>query len=218
MTLRGTRSLTVTSAQSAANNRLLGGPIRLCGWSFNDGVAGQGNFADTSAAAPAAGATIASLSLANGVYNVQWWFELTGTPGAGDVDNVSLNIGATQIDQSTNLGAVGNYGPFNAEAVVTGGPLTLAAKAIGAATAGTTYRVRLVVTPVGNSTATIFDGSQAVAFSAVTQGGVDTHDTGGVGVAIDTGISVQATQGIIAGTIWYYLNSDLEGDPPYTSY
>lgn len=212
MGTRGARSLTVTAAQATANSRLLGGPLVLCGWSLNDGTATQEGFVDQSAAAPGAGATIASLSLPNGVWQIEWTFELGGAAAAADADNVSLNIGATQIDQSANAGAAGTYGPFHTQATVTGGPLTLAAKAIGAATAATTYRVRITATPLGTSQATIFDGSQPVAFSAIPQALVDTQTLNDNGVAIGTHISVQATQGQVSGVLWFYLLSDLE-DP-----
>lgn len=206
----GARSLTVTASQAAGFTALVGGPVRLIGWSLNDGIASQGNFADTSAAAPAAGVTIASLVLPNGTYQVQWFFELTGAAGAADVDNVALFIGATQIDQSVNLGAVGNYGPFNAEAVVTGGPLTLAAKAIGNATAATTYKVKLTVTPVGITTGQILDGGQVVAFTAIPQGGVDTQILSNDGIAVDNSLKVGSIVGTVQGVLWYYLKSDLE--------
>lgn len=178
------------------------------GWSFNDGVAGNSLPMDGSAAAPAAGTTIASVSLANGLYTVAWTFELGGTPGAADVNNVSLNIGATQVAQSVNLGAVANYPQPNAEVSVTGGPLTLSAKAIGNAAVGTTYRVTATITPVGNSTATILDGSGAVAFSAIPQGGVDNEWWGDSGLAIDTGLSVKTTSGVVQGTMFYYLSPE----------
>lgn len=212
MSKYGARPVTVSAAQSAANSELLRGPLKLVGWSLNDGNASQDNFADSSQAAPGAGVTIASTSLNNGTYVVQWWFELTGTPGAGDVDNVSLSIGATQVDQSVNLGAVGNYGPFSAPVVVTGGPLTLAAKAIGAATAGTTYKVKLVVTPTGQATATINDSAQALAFVSIQPNGVDTHCTNYYGVQIRNSLKVQATQGTVSGVVWVEMLHGLDPD------
>jgi hypothetical protein len=145
------------------------------------------------------------VSLPNGVYTVQWFFELTGTPGPADADNVALLIGATQVDQSVNQGVVGNYGPFTTEVQVTGGPLTLAAKAGGNATAGTTYRVKIVATPVSNSTATVFDGGQAVGFASIDAGGADTHWFTGYGVEVLTELSVQTTLGTVQGVLWYEL-------------
>ena len=212
MTRYGVRTMTVTTGQSSAGTALLDGPLMVCGWSFNDGATTQGAIADQSAAAPAAGATIASLSLPNGTYMVQWWLEITGTPGAGDIDNVALDIGATQIDQSVNAGAVGNYGPFTAEAVVSGGPLTLAAKAIGAATAGSVYKVKLTVTSTGLSGATLFDSGQQIGFTTIPQGGSDTHGPFKHGIAVRTKILVQATQGIVQGVIWYTLPHEYDPD------
>lgn len=212
MSKYGARPVTVSAAQTGANAELLRGPLKVCGWSLNDGVAPQGNVADQSAPTPGAGATIASLSLSNGEYAVEWWLELTGTPGAGDVDNVALFIGATQIDQSVNPGAVGDYGPFSASLVVSGGSMTLAANAIGAATAGTTYKVKLVVTPTSPATATIFDGAQPVAFSVMSPNGVDTKWTYPPGIQVRNSLKVHSTQGSVSGVVWVELLHGLDPD------
>lgn len=215
MRRKGARILSVSAAQALGNVRLLGGPLRLCGWSLNDGAIGQGLQVNQSAAAPAAGATIASISLGNGAYLVEWVFELTGTPGAGDVDNVQLFVGATLLDTSVNLGAVGNYSQEEVEAQVVFGPLTLAWKALGAATAGTTYKVSANIISQGNAGGTIFDGGQSVAFPNMPQGSAQTFYYDKYGVQVDTQISVQTTLGTIQGVLYYYLDSDLddEGDP-----
>lgn len=179
--------------------------MRLMGWSFNDGVAGDSISMHGSVAAPAAGGTIVSMALPNGLYTVEWVLELSGTVAAADADNVSAQIASTRIAQSANQGAVGQYPQPNAQGEVTGGPLTLAFKAIGAATAGSTYDIDAVVTAVNPSTATIQDGSGAIAFSAIPVGGVDNQWWGDSGIAIDTGLSVVATNGIVQGVLWYYI-------------
>lgn len=182
--------------------------MRLMGWSFNDGTAGNSLTMDSSVAAPAAGATIASLSLPNGTYTVAWTVELSGTLAAADIDNVALDIGATQVATSANAGAAGTYPQASAQVVVTGGPLTLAAKAIGAATAGSTYRVNATITPTSPSTATIQDGSGSLAFSAIQPGGVDNEWFGDSGIAVDTELRVLTTGGVVQGTVFYYISPE----------
>lgn len=210
MRRKGARSLTVTANNALANKSLLGGPLRLCGWSTVDGAVAQGLTVDQSAAAPAAGATIASISLPNGEYVVSWTLEITGTPGAGDVDNVQMLIGATVVATSVNLGAVGNYAQEEQNVQVTFGPLTLAFKAIGAATAGSVYKVEANIVSIGNAAATILDGSQPIGFISMPQGNGETVWLQERGVQIDNALSVQTTQGSVNGVLWYYLDSDLD--------
>lgn len=214
----GARSLSVSSADALGGVRKLGGPIRLCGWSFNNGVGPTDTPVTGTANAPAAGATIASVSLGNGTYQIEWSIELTGTPGAADVDNVQLTIGATQIAVSVNLGAVGDYQQEEAEGTVVSGPLTLAAKAIGAATAGSVYKVNMTVIPLTQSTGVIKDGSQNVGFISLPAGGNQTVWLSDLGVAILTEISVQTGLGTISGVIYYKMVYDLideAGTPDY---
>ena len=182
--------------------------MRLMGWSLNDGTGTDSLTMDATAAAPAAGATIVSLSLPNGLYTVAWTVELGGTPGAGDIDNVALDIGATQVAQSANLGAVGIYIQPVAEVSVVNGPLVLAAKAIGAATVGSTYRVQATITQINESTATIFDGSGAIGFSAIPVAGVDNEWFGDSGIAIDTELRIQSTNGVVQGNVYYYISPE----------
>lgn len=210
MSRRGARPLTVTAAAAAAGTVLLGGPLRLRGWSLNSGTAPQELQADASAAAPAAGANITTLSLPNGTYNISWTFELTGTPGAADVDNVKLLIGSTRIDTSDNPGTVGDYGPFLTACVVSGGVTTLKAAAIGAATAGTTYTVKITATPTNPSLATVNDSGQQLATVAIPQGSAVVSHFGDEGLDVENSISVLATQGTVQGTLWYDLLPEYE--------
>lgn len=206
----GARTLPVSANQAQANTRLIGGPVRVCGWSFSDQALVQGLTVDQAAIAPAAHSTIASISLPNGRYTVSWTLEITGTPGAGDIDNVQLFIGAAQVATSVNLGAVGNYGQEEVQVQVTGGPLLLAWVNPGAATAGTTYKVEASIQPLTGSAATIFDGGLAVGFVSIFQGAAETRWFEGDGICVETQMSVQTTLGTVAGVIWYYLLSDLD--------
>lgn len=199
----GARSLTVPASQSIAGSNLVGGPVRLKGWSLIDGTADVDLFVRNSANAPGAGATIASLALPAGDCLIEWELELTGTPGVGDIDNVQLSIGPTAIARSVNLGAVGNYPQNNAECGVPSGGLTLTATAIGAATAGSVYAVNITAIPQGQSQAKILDGGQPVGFPSMGEGRADTIWLGEEGVAIRTGLSVLSTQGVVTGVLWY---------------
>lgn len=206
----GARPLPFTSNQALNGSNLVGGPGRLMGWSIKDGSASNTQEADNTAAAPGAGATITSLSLANGVYAVEWFLELGGTPGVADIDNVALFIAATQIGQSANLGAVGEYGPFVAQANVVFGPLTLAAKAIGAATAGSTYRVMLQATQMANALCDIKDGGMVIASPSIGPQNSETQWLGELGIRFDNGLSVQVNQGTISGVLWFAVLREID--------
>lgn len=201
----GWRPLTVTAAQAAAGSRLIGGPVRLRGWSLDSGPAGQAKDMRGTAAAPGALGNIASVALPSGSYQISWTVELTGTPGAADVDNVELVVGATIIAQSVNLGAVGNYLQELQTFSVANGPLTLAANAIGAATAGSVYTVNAEITPTGYAKATIFDGAQPLAYPNVPNGGGITQDVGGDGVQVRNQLSILNTQGAVSGVLFYEM-------------
>lgn len=210
--------MTVTTAQANAGTRLIGGPVRLCGWSLNDGVATDGLTTRGSVTAPAAGGTIASILLPIGTYTVEWSLELSGTPGAGDVDNVAVFIGATQLATSVNAGAVGTYGQEEIEVAFGIASTTLAAKAIGIGTAGAVYVVNFTIIPTGNSQCTFFDGAQPLAFSSIPQGGADNQYISEDGVMCLTQLSVQTTQGTVSGVVYYYLVDETGHPEPRKPY
>ncbi len=202
---RGARILPVTASQALNGNNLVGGPVRLRGWSLTDGSGSSDLQNQGTVVAPGAGATIASVSLPNGLYTVHWTLELTGTPGVGDLNNVALFIGATQIGTSVNGIAVGTYPQLDAEAQVTFGPLVLAAKAIGAGVAGSAYTVSLVAVPMANALCSILDGKLGIAFPMILPQGASNFHMGDIGIRVDNGLSVQTSQGTITGVLWYDL-------------
>jgi hypothetical protein len=104
-------------------------------------VSGSG---DTTAA-PAAGATIASVSVVPGEYTVEWQVGLASTPGTGDQDNFGLYVGATLVATSSNPGAAGEY-PQGPVVVLATANTTLAIKAIGVGTA-LQYSAQLTAVP-----------------------------------------------------------------------
>jgi hypothetical protein len=212
MSRYGARILTVSAAQALSNSKLLEGPLRLCGWSLADGATPQALTVDQSAAAPGAGATIATINLNNGAFIVEWTLELTGTPAAGDVDNVQLFIGATLIDTSVNPGAVGNYPQEEVQPSVSFGLTALAWKTIGAATAGSVYKVQANIAQVNAANATIFDGAQAVGFPSMPPGSAQTVWFEKYGVQVRNSVSVQATLGTISGVLYYTMMDGLDPD------
>lgn len=184
----------------------------MCGWSMNNGVGPTGSQATGTANAPAAGAVITTITLGNGTYNVEWTIELTGTPGAADVDNVQLLIGGAIVADSSNLGAVGDYPQEEATGTITFGSGTIQAKAIGAATVGSVYKVTFTITPLTQSTAVVRDGSQTLGFISLPPGGNQTVWLSDIGIECRTELSVQTSLGNVNGVLYYTLvyPADLE--------
>jgi hypothetical protein len=69
--------------------------------------------------------------------------------------------------------------------------------------------VGMVTLTANGAAATILDGSQPIAYSAIVAGGTDAQITLDYGVEVETHISVQATLGVINGVIWYLLEEDV---------
>lgn len=101
-----------------------------------------------SVTAPAAGATITSVTLTPGQWAVSWSVMLAGTPAAGDANNFRLVIGSSVLT-SINPGSVG--GPWGQAPVEVTVPVNTNAiiKAVGAGTAGAIYTAQLSATPAG---------------------------------------------------------------------
>ena len=104
---------------------------------------------------PGANTTIASTApvTVGGIYTINWTVALSGTPGAGDVNNFQLFVGPTHIANSVNAGAVGSYPQAPVTVNVPAG-LTVAIATSGAGTAGTTY-TGTIPAPLGSLTLTI---------------------------------------------------------------
>ena len=205
---RGARVVPVSTVAAASTGKLLGGPLRLCGWSLADGVATQSLTVDQSVAAPGAGVQIAALSLPSGPYSVSWTFELSGTPGAGDVDNVRLTLSAATLATSVNLGVANNYPQEEVQPDVVNGPVSLVWKAIGAATAGTVYKIEANAIPLVPTSGIVQDGNMTIANFAVGQGLADNNGPGEYGVQVDTELSLTSLTGAVTGVLYYELNPE----------
>lgn len=97
--------------------------------------------------APAAGTTIASMTLAAGKWTVQWSILFEGTPAVAEVDNLQLTLGAAVVATSDNADASEFVYVQLAQVIdVPAGGATLAMKNIGVATAAVTYVANITAT------------------------------------------------------------------------
>jgi hypothetical protein len=97
--------------------------------------------------APAAGTTIASMTLSAGKWVVQWSILFEGTPAVAEVDNLQLVLGANVIAISSNADASEFVYIQLAQVIdVPAGGATLAMKNIGVGTAAVTYVANMTAT------------------------------------------------------------------------
>lgn len=95
-------------------------------------------------------AIIAAASITPGTYTISWTCSLSGTPGAGEVDNFQLRLGSTTLENSSNPGAVGEYPQAAFGPVYLSGANAVAVRNSGAGTAGAVYAVNITITPVSS--------------------------------------------------------------------
>jgi hypothetical protein len=102
--------------------------------------------------APAALASIASVTLPPGTYTLAWQAGLDGgTPAAADENNFGLYVAGTRQLQSVNPMALGSWQQEPLQVTVGPGSTTVAVEAIGAGTAAVVYSAELVATPVAEA-------------------------------------------------------------------
>ena len=199
---RGPHPVTVPATTGPATVTILTSPHRLCGWSLASqdvtNSAGTGN-----QTAPAAGTVIASVAAApQGEYAVEWTVQLTGTPGAGELDNFGLYVGATLVATSLNQGAVGDYVQETVTIKVPAGGATVAIKNIGIGTAGAIYAATLVL---GGQTPTqgyFADGAQQVGVFGIPGGLGETDYLGDYGVYVGTQLNMVVNSGTVSGVVY----------------
>lgn len=97
--------------------------------------------------APAALTAIATLTPGAGLWTASAVLQLTGTPGAGELNNFGLYAGATQVAQYVNQGAI--FGPFAYPPTVVRVPAAtaIAIQNVGVGTAGAIYSAQLQLAP-----------------------------------------------------------------------
>lgn len=118
-------------------------------------AAGPGlSLSNTSAVtSPAAGATIVSLSLPAGRYNVAWQIALGGTVGNPEQNNMALNVNAVQKAIAEIKGASTAPTPQPPMIVdIPAGGATVTVTAIILGTVGAVYFAQVTATPVQGST------------------------------------------------------------------
>lgn len=119
----------------------------LAGWSLRDATSAAPNQAEGTQAAPGAGVVIAQLTgLPAGTYNINWSVELEGPVAAADNNNMVLFTGAGNVQIALAPPAAGVYPQQPVEVTIPAGG-TIGIKAIGAATAGTTYGAQFSISP-----------------------------------------------------------------------
>lgn len=215
---------------------MLGGPIRLCGWSFTSAIVvsaestpanpGAGTADATVFTAPTGQTTtlaalffhfltdatvgnrVVRIEIRDGAGNVVSRITaLTAVPASTGSD-VSAFIGSTFAgaasgQSSVPLPSAPMLGGWTVHITVTG--------TVGAADQISAIAV-LTTGSQSGGIASIRDGGQLAGTIAIGAGGADTHDTGGEGILIGTELSVLATQGAMSGVLWYYIESDVDGN------
>lgn len=202
VTLGGLRPIPVLP--TAVDVIPLSAPCILMGWSFRDASGDVTQDTEGSIVAPAASATIATLTVTNaGTYNLAWTVELIGPAAAADQNNFQLFNGATLLATSVNLPAAGEYPQVTVtETLAAGAVITV--KALGAGTAGVTYGASFAITPEqgGNGVVEVQDAGMPIGESSVQQDGVDSQWFGPQGIHCMGEIKVHVVQGVITGAVY----------------
>lgn len=183
---------------------LLTGDGFLCGWSLREASGDISAYNEGSVVAPAAGATIVTLTgIPAGTYTVEIVTSLQGAAAAGDANNFKLTPSTGNAVVLPNPGAAGNF-PQEEIQVTLGaaGTLTITAVAIG--TAGVTYSATISITPINVPTAVIEfqDGNNPIGESEMTVAGVDTQWFGNYGMLIYNQIKLHVVSGTVTGAVY----------------
>lgn len=201
VTVGGTMPLTVPSTTGAITP--ISGAGRLTGWSLRDVTAAVATDAEANVVAPAAGATVVTLSgLAGGNYTLKWTVGLQGAAAAADADNFQILNGVTVLEGSINPGAAGNYvQPDIVVTVPASGSITV--KAIGAGTAGVTYSASVSLIPTGiiDAIGEITSGGDVLGEISLAAGATSTEIFGDDGPMFNAGITLTVTSGALRGSI-----------------
>jgi hypothetical protein len=195
---------------TVSDKTLITGKCRLYGWSLGDASAAAPAQNTGSAVAPAAGATIASITgVSGGSFDVKWTVELTGAAAAADLNNFVLTNNAGNILASVNPAAAGTYPQQPAEATMAFAD-TVSVKAIGAGTAGVTYTATIELVPQTRNTSVIqlLDGGIVLAVIDIPPNGSDTKWFGPMGIHIASGIAVHPNPGFVVGSVYAHFHRE----------
>lgn len=189
---------------TASDLVVLNSPCQLCGWSIRDAQSDLPRAAEGAVVAPAAGATIVSLTgLVSGLYRVGWTVELLGAAAAADANNFQLVPSVGDTIASLNAGAAGVYPQQEVEYFLNVfGSVTI--KSIGAGTAGVTYAAQLTLEPtsLAASVVELQDGNNAIAEIGLPAGASDTSWFGREGVYVRQQIKLHVVSGAVTGAVY----------------
>lgn len=187
---------------------LIAAAYTLNGWSFQDGASSAPFETEGAVVAPAAGATIASISLLPaGLFLVKWQVQLIGAAAAADQDNFQLTGLSGGNLVSLNAGAAGQYQqPEVGDVIPVAGSIQV--KAIGAGTAAVTYAAQITLEPVGveSALAQITSGQDIMGVISVPRNGVDTRWFSDSGILVKGDLNLVVLQGTVKGAVyskWY---------------
>jgi hypothetical protein len=196
------RPVTVPATSLGSSVPVITSSCRLCGWSLAaqdvTDPANTGSFTS-----PGAGQVIATMTLAQGEYDLEWIVALGGTTSASEVNNFGLNVGAAQVAVSVNGSSSGSsYTQDTVTIRVPAGGATVTITAIGAGTAASVYRAQMVAGGHIPAQGVFTDGAQIVGVFGIAAGLAETKWLGGDGVYIGTQLNMQVNSGTVSGVVY----------------
>lgn len=201
--------LPLTVAPTAVDVPLYSGPGYISGWSLRDAVSDTDLQNSGNAVAPAAGATIATVTgVAAGTYTVNWTVGLQGAAAAADANNFNLVDTAGTVIASVNPGAAGEYPQIAVDLTLAAGN-SVSIKAIGAGTAAVTYSADLSILSNGliETIVELQDGARIIGESAMSDTGIDTRSLGDPGVSLRSGVNVHVVSGKVTGVVYVTMDN-----------
>lgn len=183
---------------------VISGAAHLCGWSLREASGDTAVNAEGNAAAPGAGAAVATTpAVVAGTYSVAWTVGVESSAAAADTNNFALFVGGVQVATSVNPGAIGEYAqPAIQVAMATGA--TVQVKAIGAASAGSTYSASISVIPAPQVDAVveIRDGTNPIAEIAIPVSGESSRSFGTIGLKVRSNVLLHMVSGSVTGAVY----------------
>lgn len=206
-------AIAVPVLDTTTGGRIASGKCNLAGWSLRTTSTQASQETQGQFNAPPANTTIASIALPAGEWVIQWDIAFGGTPGATEVNNLSIFQGAALLNGSENGSTAGTEYPQQQITVsLPAGGATIAVKNTLLATAGSVYFVSITATPVSAvAIAEVVSGSNPVAEIAVAVGQVDTRWFGSGGIEMPSDVTLNVIGGSMRGAV--YVRLELPNTP-----
>lgn len=203
---------TVTVLDTATGQPCASGPCRLAGWSLRATGTQTSQESEGTVVSPAAGATVTSITLPQGVYTVAWNVMLTGTVGAADTNNFQLLQAASALLTSVNGITVGQeYNQAPVTVTIPQGGATIFVKTIGAGTVASSYTAQLSISPAGTvAIAEIMSGGYPVAEITLPLAGSETVFISNTGAQVAAELTLVVLSGTVRGAV-YVIQDYLQG-------